>query len=308
MKLSRLSGTRGPFLLLLLLLAAITYAGLPPHWATAHEGERVYQILEITDDMLAQIDLRDGTTDEWPPLLGEPTLRTIDFQMSEYYPTEYDPSDLDFAIWLGWHEESNRIYFAGAFVDDLYWDQSRVNDLSWTQKRVQDSIVFFVDGDHSGPDTENTIDVGRYRLGEQFYAAAPWTREGPTVFVPWVTHTPEGLEPLGDWMVNPPYCNGGGSVSGENPTIWSMEFFVTPFDLLVPLEPDECVVSDLKAGEVIGLNVYVKDKDSGHQKLQGSYKLGNLKTDAILLSRDQVDSVVRGSTWGRIQAALEMGR
>ena len=109
MKISRLSGGRAP---LLLLTAAVTCAALFPRCAPAHSG-RVYPILEITDDMLSQIDLRDGTTDEWYGLLGEPTLKTIDFEMSERYSTEYDPADLDFAIWLGWHEELNRIYYAG---------------------------------------------------------------------------------------------------------------------------------------------------------------------------------------------------
>ncbi len=63
----------------------------PSHWAIAHEGDRVVPILEITDDMLAQIDLRDGTTDEWPDLLGEPTLKTIDFEMDDF---SYDPYQL----------------------------------------------------------------------------------------------------------------------------------------------------------------------------------------------------------------------
>ena len=67
----------------------------------------------------------------------------------------------------------------------------------------------------------------------------------------------ENLEPLGDWMIHPPYCEAGENVIEGNPTIWSMEFFVTPFDLLVALEPDESVVSDLTAGEVIGLYVDV---------------------------------------------------
>ncbi len=80
MEVSHQSGGRRPFLL---LTAAITCVVLPSHRATAHEGDRVVPILEITDDILAQIDLRDGTTDEWPDLLGEPTPKTIDFGMSD---------------------------------------------------------------------------------------------------------------------------------------------------------------------------------------------------------------------------------
>ena len=126
-----------------------------PRCAVAHDGEWVVPILEITDDMLAQIDLRDGTTDEWPDLLGEPTLRTIDFKMSDVgfeISTDYDPADLDFAIWLGWHEESDRLYFAGAFVDNAYWGTGQPPHPYYGN--AQDHIGLFIDGDHSGPPTK----------------------------------------------------------------------------------------------------------------------------------------------------------
>ena len=42
-----------------------------------HFGDRIYPILEITDDMLAQIEL-DGLIDEWPELYGEPTLTPLE--------------------------------------------------------------------------------------------------------------------------------------------------------------------------------------------------------------------------------------
>ena len=67
MKTSRISRGKTSFLL---FTAAITCVALPSQRATAHEGDRVVPIPEITDDMLAPIDLRDGTTDEWPDLLG----------------------------------------------------------------------------------------------------------------------------------------------------------------------------------------------------------------------------------------------
>ena len=301
MKLCNLSGGRRPFF----FTAAITCANLLTGWATAHEGDRVVPILEITDDMLAQIDLRDGTTDEWYGLLGEPTLKTIDFKTSERYSTNYDPADLDFAIWLGWHEELDRIYYAGAFFDNAHWGTGHPPfGIYWNQDRIQ----LYVDGDHSGRTIDaNIAEDGRYRLENQTYGAVPWISEGPNVILPWVTPTPEGLEPLGDWMIQPPFCDAGGNVIGEQPTIWIIEFFVTPFDLLVALEPDESVVSDLKAGEVIGLGVGVWDKDGADRPYQAVYFLGGL-FDALLLSYDQVDRAVRDRTWGRIKAALDLDR
>ena len=301
MKISHQSGTRGPFLL---LAAAITCAALLPRCAAAHSGDRVYSILEITDDMLSQIDLRDGTTDEWPDLLGEPTLKTIDFKTdSKYFSTEYDPADFDFAIWLGWHAELNRIYFAGAFVDNAYWGGTGP---AFGPNSGRDRITFVVDGDHSGPLTESLIGEGSHRLEIQGYYATPWVSEGPTVILPWVTHAP--LEALGDWMIHAPYCEAGGSVFGEQPTIWVIEFFVTPFDLLVALEPEESVVSDLRAGEVIGFGLGVWDRDSSDSMALYGLGPGPGDDDAMLVSRDQADSAVRDRTWGRIKAALELDR
>ena len=292
-----------------ILIAGITCALLPRD-SVSHDGEWVVPILEVTDDMLAQIDLRDGTTDEWPDLLGEPTLRTIDFKMSDVgfeISTDYDPADLDFAIWLGWNEESDRLYFAGAFVDNTYWGTGQPPFPYYGN--AQDHIGIFIDGDHSGPPTESIVGEGHYRLEYQGYSATPWSSEGPNVIIPWVTHASGDppFEVLGDWMVHPPYCEGGGNVIEGNPAIWVIEFYVTPFDLLVALEPDESVVSDLQAEKLIGLALRVSDKDSTKRSYQARYELGGF-FDAILLSRDQADSAVRGSTWGRIKAALEIDR
>ena len=51
-------------------------------------------------------------------------------------------------------------------------------------------------------------------------------------------------EPI-DWMVHPPFARGGGGVSGENPTVWIVEFYVTCFDLLNHLSPEDSVVSQV---------------------------------------------------------------
>ena len=298
MKIAHLFGGRGLF-----LIAAMACAALLPRYVAAHEGERVYPILEITEDMLAQIDLRDGTTDEWPDLLGAPTLKTIDFKTDSDLSTEYDPADFDFAIWLGWHAELDRIYFAGAFVDNEYWGGTGP---PFGPNSRRDRITFVVDGDHSGPLRESLIGKGSHRLEIQGYYATPWVSEGPTVILPWVTHS--GLEPLGDWMIHLPYCEAGGNVIGEQPTIWTIEFFVTPFDLLIALEPDSSVVSDLRAGEVIGFGLGVWDRDSSDYLARYGLGYGPGVNDAMLLSRDQADSAVGDRTWGRIKAALDLDR
>ena len=106
-------------------------------------------------------------------------------------------------------------------------------------------------------------------------------------------------------MLYPPYADGAGSVAGEKPAIWSMEFFVTPFDLLTALEPDSSVVSDLTAGKVIGLMAIISDRDETGD-VDKWYNL--FGTDLMLLSQDQADSVVRDRTWSRIKASLDNDR
>ena len=70
--------------------------------AGAHSGGRLYPIPELTDAMLQRIQLDDGSADEWFDLAGEPTMSLVDFRLHENIP---DPSDLDFRIWLAWHDD-----------------------------------------------------------------------------------------------------------------------------------------------------------------------------------------------------------
>ena len=69
----------------------------------AHVGDRVYPVHELTDEMLAEIQLHDGSVEEWYELIGEPTLTLLDF--SEILGASLDPSDMDFRIWLAWHDD-----------------------------------------------------------------------------------------------------------------------------------------------------------------------------------------------------------
>ena len=79
--------------------------------AGAHVGDRLYPIVYLSDEMLAEIQLDDGSVDEWYELVGEPTLSLLDFK-EEIANSPLDPSDLDFRIWLAWHDEPARLYVA----------------------------------------------------------------------------------------------------------------------------------------------------------------------------------------------------
>ena len=63
---------------LLQVLAAVL--GLTPGGSvSAHIGDRVYPIIEISDEQIGMIDLHDGFVDEWLDVIGPPTLTGLDF-------------------------------------------------------------------------------------------------------------------------------------------------------------------------------------------------------------------------------------
>ena len=105
----------------LFLVPALVFCGvLSVH---GHRGDRIYPILEITEE--ARIDLKDGLADDWGEFLGEPTFTALDFTAFESFhgdaeSTAYDPSSLDFRIWLGWSRNPARLYVAGIFSDDVF--------------------------------------------------------------------------------------------------------------------------------------------------------------------------------------------
>ena len=118
--------------------------------AGAHAGGRVYPIPYLTDGMLAEIQLDDGSVDEWYDLIGEPTMTLIDFA-DEARGTGLDPADLDFRIWLAWHDEPARIYLAFAATDDLYKNvYVPGSDEIDNFMILQDNIFLGIDADHSG--------------------------------------------------------------------------------------------------------------------------------------------------------------
>ena len=78
--------------------------------ANAQPPDRIYPIMQLTDRDVAEINVTDGSVEDWENIVGEPTLTPLDF--AEPYGGSYDPSDMDFRIWLGWHDATDRIFFA----------------------------------------------------------------------------------------------------------------------------------------------------------------------------------------------------
>ena len=216
----------------------------------AHVGDRVYPFFKLTDEMVAEIQLHDGSVEEWYELIGEPTLTLLDFA-SMHHGTSRDPSDMDFRIWLAWHDDPARIYVAFASADNDYF--SEYGD---------PAIQLAIDGDHGGGagcPCEDPVEA----LGEtQLYLAVARTGwGGPTLDDTYIRFATGQLA----WNALPPYGEGGGNAGGENPVISVIEFYVTPFDRFGRTDDSPAlegsVVSDLVPGQVIGFALLVQDVD-----------------------------------------------
>ena len=130
----------GYFAALVLLMGLAIPAG-------AHTGDRVFPIPELTDEMLEEIRLDDGSIDEWYDLVGEPTMTLLDFQDPDGNRLP-EPSKLDFRIWLAWHDDPDRLYVAFVSSDDEY---SNSHDYDGKSRLLEhDSIALAIDGDHRG--------------------------------------------------------------------------------------------------------------------------------------------------------------
>ena len=324
------------FALLLLLSVAIS--------SEAHLGGRVFPIPYLTDEMVENIQLDDGLVDEWIELVGEPTMTLLDF-VEERWQSPFDPSSLDFQIWLAWHDDPARIYLAFVGSDDVYkntqdynvedWFPSTKDDFLWG---MNDCIAFAIDADHSGgeglPKGESPSEDLLRASGEtQYYEAIARASGGPTLDDVW-TRIATGTFA---WPTLPPFGEGGGGVAGESPTISVIELYVTPFDRWGDAwdSPEGSVVSTLRADQIIGFSIGVLDNDLRTEGLRPNFwvpeaifsggfsdvgrdqihsnmwsRVANTFLDGVLLPEGQTapveDTAVVSVSWGRIKAALEM--
>ena len=294
--------------------------------AGAHIGDRVYPVAWLSDEMLVKIDLRDGSVEEWQELIEEPSMTLLDFaEVDEGAP---DPSDLDFRIWLAWHDDPARFYVAFVGIDDIYKND---HDFNAGETSVQDwmdlndGITLVVDGDHGGgPGCGHNCSLeegAEIRDRSQQYHAIASTPEGPTLDDSWTRHRTEEFA----WTVMPPYGDAGGGVFGENPVISVIELYVTPFDRWAYDDVEGSVISDLAAGQVIGFGITVNEYDppdvdwnvpwvEGAEPVDHFWAMYLLQADGyldgLLLpapgAEPGEDSAVSSVSWGRIKAALEL--
>ena len=278
----------------------------------AHQGDRIFPVYEITDDMLQAFDVQDGTILEWEELF-EPSLTTLDFfsytvdwETSKREEIAFDPSDFDLRVWIGWNATHSRLYVSLQAADDHYAVREK-----WNQP--QDMLEFRIDGDHSGG--PYSFDPGaRYRdsMGPAQAYILPSVRDMDSS-IELTFFDSEELE----WVLYPPYAEASEGAVGENPTFWTIEFYLTAFDALIWNDPDNSLTSQFLAGKVIGFGLWINDMDTESETL---YDLSdsflrhrgnpssnaNYFVDGVLLEAGESleYSAVRSSSWGMIKASL----
>ena len=301
------------------LLAVVSVLG----WTTracAHIGDEVYFFFELLDEDLDRIDLTDGSVEDWLEVVGEPSLTASDFF---WLNNPYDPSELDFRIWLAWHQASATLWVAMERFDDLYfnlYDGAGLHEMvSWDS-----SIAFMVDGDHTGGMYGQLLGIN---CEECTSAEVLWNHRQAQRWMA-IAEAPGGGDTLdydgaSDWVIREPYAAAGGGVIGESPATTVTEFKVTPFDDLIYDDEDASQASTLHAGKIIGFSMSTTDNDDlryddgNGRRIRISLSRGwtvmvnaDLFVDGLLLGVGKdpaLDDVtaVESSSWGRIKAALE---
>ena len=219
--------------------------------------DRVYRFVELTDEEVSRIDLKDVSVDDWLEVVGEPSLWPLDFAVAP--GSVHDPSSLDFRVWLAWHDETDRLYVAGEFIDDIHIDFFDPSYEEFLGSCGEPNLWFFIDGDQGGGwvfDPKNPD--GHYypgRHAQWYWACAGVFSDGVNLRM----FTNSNYTP---WVHQPPFADGAAGWFSEKPTFSIMEFYVTAFDLL-PWQggPNESVVSDLYPGKHISFALSIGDWD-----------------------------------------------
>ena len=289
------------------LIPVITFLSLPVY---GHVGDRVIPIFEIPAEEIANIDLHDGSIDDWLTVVGEPTLTASDFTPRESYQS-YDPADFDFRVWLAWHRTSSRIYVAAQGADDLFLAEFG-----------DGAIALEIDGDHSGgvygaPDISDMEENRTLWQENQQFSGILFDQE----FGPAFMWSPLIISENCCWFSEAPFADAGGTVYGENPTVSIIEMYLTPFDRLFLESPEETKTSTFLPGKVMGVRVRINDHDDAarfsnsdtdaqfHYPFRegpegdGPDKFGDVILVGVDRSRVE-DSVVQADSWGRIKASF----
>ena len=298
-------------------ISLLTFATLlvPASITHAHIGDEIYLLYELHNEDLDRIDLTDGSVEDWLEVVGEPSLAASDFF---WVNNPYDPSEVDFRIWLAWHRTSSTVWVAMERFDDFYFNRY---DGAGTHRmhRWDSSLAFMVDGDHTGGQYSYLLGINCAECtAEQVLSdnrqAQRWMA---------IAEAPNGGELLdydgaSEWVTKEPYAAAGGGVIGESPATTVTEFKVTSFDDLIYNDEDASQASRLVPGKIIGFTMSTKDNDDLRYddglgpkieiSIGGDWRAlidASLFVDGLLVGTGPQGSAVEPSSWARIKASFK---
>jgi hypothetical protein len=96
------------------------YHTLPAGDTSAPFG--LFPIMKLSDADVASLDFDDGSVVDWENILGDPFIEAVDMipDLEVGEGAGYDPNDLDYRIWLGWHRSTGRLYMAMERTDNIF--------------------------------------------------------------------------------------------------------------------------------------------------------------------------------------------
>jgi len=276
----------------------LTLALLIPGVAIERPGVE-FKIFQFPADKIPRID---GDPSDWSVV-----PETYSIGMDQLKETakgrgfNYDKTDLDVKVKVGWVKGLDRLYFLYE-ADDNYWDfdgHSRHNDI----------FEVVVDGDLSGGPLVTSLHPHTKLAGsDAFFQFQGVHAQNYHIFTP----APErdwafvwGAQP---WIKELPWANAAYNYNfkhGESGKL-ILEFWITPFDYAPFGGPERAVVSKLIENKLIGLSWSVLDYDGPEEKdYKGFWNLSHKTTmygnaeDLVAFRLMPLDAKFRQSTEAR---------
>jgi len=213
---------------------------------------RVYRSFQFPDDRLPIID---GDLSDWEIVADEYVQTT--YQLLNFHKGDtslrraYDPSGFDIRVRTGYNSSTNRIYVAAEYYDDFH-NMDRVMD---THRQVGHDDIFelVVDGDRSGRDFVRYKDLNLRNTHAQNYHVYFHEREGNHLWV-WGEQL---------WLGEAPYGKAANVFEGVHGSsgLCVLEFWITPFNYAHVDGPHVSALTELAAGDTIGMSYAILDWD-----------------------------------------------
>ena len=252
MNLSRLSGI-------------VVFAMIIPSLCSALERpDKEFKIFQFPSNMIPCID---GNTEDWDIVPESFSYGTEELSDTvKGHGANYDKSDLDVNVRVGWVKGLNRLYFLYEAYDD-YWN------MTYSRGDIFEVVV---DGDLSGgqfinnPQLEGMDSHFRFKgvHAQNYHIFTPPGKGRDWVFV-W------GCQP---WISALPWSNHAYSYNfneGEDGKL-VLEFWITPFDYAPYDGPERAVVSNLVEDTIIGLSWSILDYDEDNGQYEGFWNLSHV--------------------------------